>query len=225
MEYFYGLIKDENLNNIGILMENLNMKKYKLNINLNESNIDVSLKIIEACAKNHSKFWNKDLHNAFPQLKKHNDQIFISNMTNFIKKKWNDFKHKWKTVLNKNQINIAEKIMNNFEKIQNNLSNDNLTICHGDVKSPNMFYKPLENNLYDPYFIDWQYVIIGKGIQDIVFFMIESYDIQKIKLLYPIFKNYYYTKLLEYGVKNYKYDDYEKDFINAVCYFPFFVSV
>ena len=119
---------------------------------------------------------------------------------------------------------MAEKIMKNFSSIQNNLSDKNLTICHGDVKSPNIFYKPLGKS-YEPYFIDWQYVIIGKGVQDIVFFMIESFNIEKVKILCPIFKNYYYIKLMENGVENYNYDDYQNDFINAVCYFPFFVCI
>jgi hypothetical protein len=41
----------------------------------------------------------------------------------------------------------------------------------------------------------------------------------------PLFKNYYYTKLQEYNVINYSYNDYEKDFINSIFYFPFFVAI
>lgn len=223
--HFYALIKDDNFNNIGILMENLAVKKFTLNMNLNESNIDISLKIISACAKLHAKFWNKNLSSIFPQLKKHDNFMFKVNMLDFIKNKWISFNDKWKNMLNDQQLKIAKQIMLNFENIQNNLSNCDLTLCHGDVKSPNIFYKKIDENMYDPYFIDWQYVNIGKGIQDIVFFMIESYDVQKIKILCPIFKNYYYEKIMEFGVQNYSYDNYEKDFINAICYFPFFVAI
>ena len=38
-------------------------------------------------------------------------------------------------------------------------------------------------------------------------------------------KNYYYIKLLEYGVQNYSVKDYERDFINSICYYPFFVAI
>jgi len=55
--------------------------------------------------------------------------------------------------------------------------------------------------------------------------MIESFDIEKIKLYVPIFKNYYYIKLQEFGVSNYNTDEYEKDFINSICYYPFFVAI
>jgi Ser/Thr protein kinase RdoA (MazF antagonist) len=92
------------------------------------------------------------------------------------------FKNKWDYLLSDKQLFIAEKIVNNFSKIQHNLSVNNLTLCHGDIKSPNIFYKEILKNEYIPYFIDWQYVSNGKGIQDIVFLMIESYDIDKVNI-------------------------------------------
>lgn len=221
---YYGNIKDENFENIGIVMENLNSDDYILNLNLNEQNIDISLKIINDCAHLHSKFWNKDLQKVFPQLKKNNDELFQKNMTIFVKDKWNIFYKNWKNTIGENIMKILENIVQKFDKIQNNLSNEHLTLCHGDVKSPNIFYKKIGNS-FDPYFIDWQYLSIGKGIQDIVFFMIESFDTETIKLYYDLFKNYYYIKLIEYGVKNYNKEIYENDFLNAICYFPVFVAI
>jgi thiamine kinase-like enzyme len=141
----------------------------------------------------------------------------------FINERFDLFINKWKNVLNDNQINIAKNIALNYSNIQNNLSDTNLTLCHGDVKSPNIFYKKIGNS-YEPYFIDWQYIANGKGIQDIIFFMIESFEIDKINTYYDIFINYYYTKILENGIK-YNYDDYKKDIINSICYFPFFVAI
>lgn len=222
---FYCLIKDNNFNNIGILMENINKTNFKLNLNLNMENINVSLKIIESCAKLHSKFWNKDLSNIFPNLLKNNDVRFNPSWNNYINENWQLFKNKWDYLLTSKQLLIAEKIVNNFSKIQHHLSIDNLTLCHGDIKSPNIFYKEILKDEYIPYFIDWQYVSNGKGIQDIVFLMIESYDIDKINIYCPILKNYYYIKLLENNVTNYSYIEYEKDFINSICYYPFFVAI
>ena len=66
-----------------------------------------------------------------------------------------------------------------------------MTLIHGDVKSPNLFYKKKDYG-YEPYFIDWQYICIGKGVQDLVFFMIESFEVSKLKILKDLFLNYYY---------------------------------
>uniref|UniRef100_A0A6C0DQ33 CHK kinase-like domain-containing protein n=1 Tax=viral metagenome TaxID=1070528 RepID=A0A6C0DQ33_9ZZZZ len=221
---FYGLIKDEKLTTIGILMENLNESgNYKLNLNLNQETIHVSLVIIDNLAKFHSKYWNKDIKHAFPELKKHNDPLFNPYWSNFINNNWQTFINNWSNILTENQLKMAENIKDNFKEIQESLSDKNLTIIHGDVKSPNIFYN-LDNN-YEPTFLDWQYIAIGKGVQDLIFFLIESFDIVNIKLFFPIFKNYYYRKLIENGVSNYSFNDYENDLINSICYFPFFVAI
>lgn len=221
---FIGLIKDENFNNIGILMNNLNNLGFSLNLNLNNEKIDVSLKIIERLAQLHAKFWNKDLQKNFKELKKHNDNMFNPKWNIFIREKWPYFKNKWQTILTEKEIEKAQYIVDNFQNIQNNLSDKNLTLCHGDIKSPNIFYEKLENN-YEPYFIDWQYICIGKGVQDLVFFMIESFEISLINKYKNIFKDYYYIKLLENGITNYSYEDYNIDFNNSIYYFPFFVAI
>jgi HAD superfamily hydrolase (TIGR01509 family) len=221
---FYGLIKDDNLMTIGILMENLNISvSNKLNLDLNKENINTSLIVVEKLAEFHSHFWNKDIKKAFPELKKHNDSLFKPSWSNFINDKWPTFVDNWKNVLTKKQIDIAEHIKNNFQNVQDSLSINNLTIIHGDVKSPNIFYN--SDNNYEPIFLDWQYVSIGKGVQDLVFFLIESFDIDNIKLFFPVFKNYYYRKIVENGISNYSFEEYDIDLKNAVCYFPFFVAI
>jgi len=219
---FYGLIRDDNLNTIGILMENLNINKLnRLNLDLNKENINISLKVIDNLALLHSKFWNKDIKKIFPKLKKHNDILFNPSWSEFINDNWLNFVDNWKNTLSDKQLNIAENIKNNFQEIQEKLSINNLTLIHGDVKSPNIFY---DNNL-EPIFLDWQYITIGKGVQDLIFFLIESFDLDNIKLNFPIFKNYYYKKLIENNIKNYSYTEYENDLKNSVCYFPFFVAI
>ncbi len=221
---FYGLIKDQDLNNIGILLENLNSKNYELNINLNNNQIDTSLRVIHSFAKMHSKFWNKNLQKIFPELRKHNDPLFNPVWNDFINNHWDHFIQKWDKNLNIKQKRLACLIKEKFGQIQEYLSSNNLTLCHGDIKSPNIFYKKTETS-YDPYFIDWQYIAIGKGTQDLVFFIIESFDTNKFDFYTPIFKNYYYSKLLEFGIQDYNYIDYNQDFTISSCYFPFFVAI
>ena len=107
--------------------------------------------------------------------------------------------------------------------IQNKLAvGEHLTLIHGDIKSPNIFYD-IENG-YEPYFLDWQHCAIGKGVQDLIFFIIESFDITNIKSVFELTKQYYYKKLIEFGVF-YSFEEYEKDIYNAICYIPFFTSV
>jgi HAD superfamily hydrolase (TIGR01509 family) len=219
---FYGLISDDNNKHIGMLLENINNEEHKLNLNLNNEHVNVSLKVIENLAKMHSTFWGKNI-NEFKNLKKNNDNLFNPSWNNFIKSKWYIFKNKWQSILTTEQLDIADYIYNNFLSIQQKLSDKNLTFCHGDVKSANIFYK-INGDSYDPVFIDWQYITLGKGVQDLVFFMIESFDTKKMRNYKILFKEYYYAMLLQNNV-NYLKEDFEQDFINASYYFPFFVAI
>lgn len=218
---FYGLVKTPRFKNVGILLENLN-PTCDLALDLNKESIDVSLKVIDSCAKLHAKFWGVDLEGSFPLLKKNNDPLFRPTWPQYIQKQWPEFKQKWSFMLTDSQTRMCEDIVSSFSAIQEQLSHRNLTLIHGDVKSGNIFY---EKQTRAPYFLDWQYVAIGKGVQDLVFFMIESFDVQTMDRYFQTFKQYYYIKLLEYGVCEYSREEYEQDFISAVQYYPFFVAI
>jgi HAD superfamily hydrolase (TIGR01509 family) len=221
---FYNLILDENDNQIGIVLENLLEKGFKVNLNLNIDSIDVTLKIVDRMSRLHSVFWNKNLKKLFPKLKTPTDPIFTPFFTNFIDERYEIFKKNWQKILNIKQTQKCDEIYKNFSKIQDTISNShNLTFIHGDIKSPNIFYD-VENG-YEPWFIDWQHCGIGLGTQDLIFFIIESFDITNIKSIFNLTKEYYYKKLLEYGVKNYSYEQYEKDLYYSICYIPFFTSI
>ena len=224
--HFHFIIKDSSFNSKGILLENLNNNNFILNLDLNIQSIDVSLTIIDKISKMHSKFWNKNLQQSFDKLPKTNHPSLYPFMTNFVEENWQNFKIKWKNILSETQFHIGDSIVNNFSQIQSYLSKDNLTLCHGDLKSPNIFYKKLSSNgNYEPYFIDWQYINHGKGVSDIVFFIIESFSLQSINNYTKLFKEYYYNKLSEYGINNYSKQDYDKDFILSACFYPFFVAI
>lgn len=221
---FFNLIKNDKFNNCGVVLENLIEKKYKINLNLNLESIDVTLKIIDRMACMHSFFWNKNLNQMFPKLKGSTDEIFSPFLSEFINERREKFTNKWYHILNKFQISKCDEIFNNFDNIQKRFSiGDNLTFIHGDIKSPNIFYD-VENN-YEPYFIDWQHCAIGKGVQDLIFFIIESFNINNINSIFYLTKYYYYMKLQEFGITNYSFEEYENDIYDAICYIPFFTGV
>jgi HAD superfamily hydrolase (TIGR01509 family) len=221
---FYNLMIDESGKNIGVILENLLEKNYKNNLNLNEKSINVTLTIIDRMAQMHASFWNKNLKDMFPELKNTRDNIFYPFLINFINEKYNLFKTNWFSIINEKQQNLCDEIYYNFNDIQKRLSEGNhLTFIHGDIKSPNIFYD--EKNNYEPYFIDWQHCAVGKGVQDLIFFIIESFDIENIESIFYIAKYYYYKKIVEYGVKNYSFQEYENDIYDAICYVPFFTGV
>jgi hypothetical protein len=221
---FYNLLVDNNYRTCGMVLENLNDKKYKVNLNLTTESIDVTLKIVDRMSKLHCQFWNADLGKILPGLKGSCDPIFHPFFAEFINERQDEFKRKWYPILKNTQRDICDKIFFDISDIQKRFSmSSNLTLIHGDIKSPNIFYD-VENN-YEPYFLDWQHCAIGKGVQDLIFFIIESFDIVNIIPIYELTTRYYYMKLLENGVVDYKIEDYKCDLYDAICYVPFFTSV
>jgi beta-phosphoglucomutase-like phosphatase (HAD superfamily)/choline kinase len=218
---YFGSIRD-GLRPIGVLLEYLPHSDYHLNLNLEKESIDVTLLLVKRIASHHARFWNKDLIENFRQLKKNDDATFSPTWTKFVETRWPNFKEKWKIILSENQIMIGESIVERFSNIQKYLSEKPLTLCHGDVKSPNIFF---QKHTFEPYFIDWQYIVAGKGVQDLVFLMIESFSSSHIKKIGKILKEYYYISLIEHGVTNYSAESFEKDFQASICYFPFFVAI
>jgi hypothetical protein len=67
-------------------------------------------------------------------------------------------------------------------------------------------------------------VVHGKGVQDLAFFMIESFDAAVSTKYYDLFTTFYYAKLKELGI-TYSKCEFERDLVAAMCYFPLFVAV
>lgn len=220
---FFNLVKNLNGQVCGIVLENLNKKNYKINLNLNVETIDTTLKIIDRMARLHSLFWGKNMKELFPKLKGSCDVTFCPFFERFVSERRELFINKWRHTLNSFQLQKCNYIFDNFSDIQRRFSiGNNITFIHGDIKSPNIFYDI--DNMCEPCFIDWQHCAIGKGVQDLIFFLIESFDVSNIKNVFHIGTHYYYKKLLEYGVI-YDFDEYERDIHDAICYIPFFTSV
>ena len=69
------------------------------------------------------------------------------------------------------------------------------------------------------------YTAVGKGCQDIIFFLIEGYTIEECRRLEPIAMKHYHAALLSYGVKDYSFDDLKRDWKLAAMHFPFYVAM
>lgn len=218
---FYGIAKDENDNNVGLLLEDISNENFVLNLNLNEQNIDTIFTVVNEISKLHVNFWNQDLTKKFSKLSKNNNKNF--NKKKFLMDNKSNFLTKWNFMMTEKVRNLICVVCDKYDIIELRLNTSNTTLIHGDCKSPNIFYKIQENNKYMPYFIDWQYTCEGKGVQDIVFLLIESLSVEKIKLYFELVTNYYFVNINNFV--HYEKIDFSYDIQYAICYFPVFVSI
>ena len=199
-----------------IILENLNKYQGEFNINLN-TNTKLLLNVVTNIFNIHNTFYFKDEKSLMPvmkELKKPNQILYYKEL---IHNRFDKFIQKVNLLLNKNEINILKNIYNNLDKIYNESSSFPLSFCHGDLKSPNIFYKNNET----PIFLDWQYIQLNKGVSDIIFLLIESIDFDILTI--DLVLNYYYKLLKE--KHDISYEKYMNDVKNSLCIFPFFVCV
>jgi beta-phosphoglucomutase-like phosphatase (HAD superfamily)/molybdopterin-guanine dinucleotide biosynthesis protein A len=211
---YLGSFKDNHKD--AILLEDLNKYSGTFNINLN-TNVHLLLNVVKNIHDIHKTFrfeTNDDIIPNMKCLKKINE---ISYFKELINTRYEIFEKNVKYILNSSEKNIIKKIYDNIDKIYDEASCFPLSFCHGDLKSPNIFYK---NNI-EPIFLDWQYIHLNKGVSDIVFMLVESikFDIMTVELVV----NFYYK--LQNETHPISYDTYMNDFKNALCIFPFFVCV
>ena len=213
---FYGILEIDT-NRKGIILENLHKFTGQFNINLNK-NINLLLSVVNNISQVHKKFYFENDRNISPIFSK----ICKINQINFYKElvsnRKEKFLKKYTNLLNSNEFKLIKDCFNNFENNINNLSSYPLSLCHGDLKSPNIFYK--DNG--DIYLLDWQYLQLNKGVSDIVFLLIESIDFNIITL--DIVIKYYY-KLISETIKDYDYNQYINDIKSSIGVFPFFVMI
>ena len=211
---YFGSFKDNKKD--AILLEDLNKYSGSFNINLN-TNIYLLLNVVKHIHDIHKTFRFETSDDVIPNmqyLKKTNEIEYFKELIN---KRYETFEKNVKYILSNNEKNIIKKIYDNINKIYDEASCFPLNFCHGDLKSPNIFYK----NNTEPIFLDWQYIHLNKGVSDIVFLLVESieFDIMIVELVV----NFYYK--LQNETHPISYDTYMNDFKNALSIFPFFVCV
>lgn len=205
---FYGTILNK-----GIIMENIYNYKGIFNINLN-NNIKIILKIIEDISNMHNYYYFSDRNNLINCMKNLKTVKQITYYKELIEERFSLFMNKNNRLISEKIKKLLHNIYNNFDNNLNYLSEYPLSFCHGDLKSPNIFYK---DNI-EPFYLDWQYIHLNKGISDIAFLLVESIDFDPI--ISDIIIKYYY-KL----TNRIDYEKYLTEFKISLQIFPFFVMV
>ena len=218
---------------MGVLLKNLNDGNCVLGLDLNQEHVSVALTVIRAMARLHAYFWGQG--DQLPKVRRTDDAEVLGFLPDFLAERFPIFLAKWTATLDPEDRAMMEESVTGFAELQREMCRGNgLTFCHGDVKSANIFYKRnRDSEGYVPVFLDWQHCVYGKGVQDLVFFMIESFDIEFMNATrVEWFTCAYYDALCEYGVgygteieRLYSRTEFMADFARAVHHVPLFVTI
>ena len=165
--------------------------------------------ILDALACLHAKLWD------YPNL----EDLVGESPQEYFKKEYINNENNYKALVEqlKEQIIIDERKI--FEKFLTNASKlilkrvengRNMTLCHPENHHEN-FLLPYQNNNGYAYIIDWHQYRYWWGAKDIVSLVNRCLVPEKMHLV-PNLLQFYYRKLVEYGVKNYSWDDCQNDY-------------
>ncbi len=209
--YFSNINEDKS--KFIIIMEDLNNRNLK-QIKLEEGfDINFSYKIIDFYSKLQSHFWNIEKHTELKFMEEYNFSLYLKDLTiaNFDNRKENFIKEK-KNLLNEDTINLIRKIdIKQLYEVTNPKDKKNLTLLHGDSQLSNLFYND-ENIIM----IDWQYSSIGIGLKDVIIILGISLEGEYTKDDIEKLKKNYYDKLINFGVQNYSFNEFNIDWNNCL---------
>ena len=214
-KFYCSLVVD---NKKAILLENLNNYKGDFNVNLNE-NLDIILSVVKSISEMHNRFYFNNEKEIIPVMRNIiniNEITYYKELVNIRFKKFLEINS---ILLSNKEKKILNNIYDNYNLLIDKCGRFPLNFCHGDLKSPNIFYKENSDKNIKPIFLDWQYIQLNKGISDIVFLLVESTYFDEV--LIDIIIKYYYKKSIMYA----NFEDLLIDFKMALCVFPFFVMV
>ena len=204
----------------GIILENLFKYEGQFNIDLNKDTQSL-LNVVYEISKLHTKYYfnnENDVPLNMRNVTTINELVFFKQL---ILERFEKFIEKNKLLLKETEKEVMYKCFQNYDKNVIQTSTYPLSFCHGDFKSANIFYRNV-NSIYKPYFLDWQYIQLNKGVSDIVFLLVESIKFDKMKV--ELVLNYYYCLISE-KIKDYTYQEFMCDFKANLCIFPFVVCV
>lgn len=200
-----------------IMLEDLNDKSGHFNLNLNK-NYDVLINVVDAISKMHMQNYFQDADELPEYLKEVKTIKKCTYYDTLVKERFDKFIETNKQYFSESIKNLFYTIYGKYNDMIDETSLYPLSLCHGDLKSPNIFYE----NDEIPWFLDFQYINLNKGVSDIIFLLIESVEFDA--KLYDHIIEYYYDIIRKNDIE-YDFKDYKRDVKNSLSIFPFFVMI
>lgn len=177
--------------------------------------LESGLKVVNTMARLHSQFRGAPLGRL---------SVYDTYMRQHVQEHYATFRNRWFNTLGEQVFVLFDHAAANFADAELRLRRAPQTLLHGDLKFPNLFWD-YQVNGGEPIFIDWQYARPGQGIEDIVFLLVESCDIEDFEQLAEVLVNTYYDSRQKLDNVVVPKDERIAQVSSALAGFPLFVAV
>ena len=174
-------------------------------------------KAIDCLAEFHAFWWD---HPKLKELSKHSFMFYTFKENSFNEKEIISWFKKENQALNRmlkilgDQISVKQKelfetVFSRYPKVAyERIKKEEITVLHGDAHQWNYYYPTdIENEKSKVILSDWQFWSIGVGGQDLSFMMGLWWPPEARSLLEKELIKRYHNSLINFGVKNYSWDE------------------
>merc|ERR1712032_102267 len=177
------------LTRVGIILEDLRERRGVFNCDLTVD-ICMLLKVVTCAFDLHYKYYFRSPFEVMGLMKELVVASDIAYYQTLVRNRFEIFITRNSLFMTEDNQIICKEIARHYPDIAAQLSSFPLSFCHGDMKSPNIFYEFTVNaslGLHQPagevvnrpgvgtemnakpVFLDWQYIHLNKGVSDIAF--------------------------------------------------------
>lgn len=233
---YFGSVYDQNGREIGVILEDLCLLEHPSSVTGAITSFvlaprlsdDTLIATVKTVASLHAGFGSTDEVARLEKagLQRLNGPWFRPSWSNDVQRWWPTFYSKWhERGISAEALSALQNAVSRLEFAQDHLSNGWVTLLHGDVKPGNLFLLFHDGqDAPEPALIDWQYVAIGKGICDLVFFATEGFPEDRAICVEQIVMRVYHDELLKRGIE-YPLADMTYDWAVALTCFTTYVCM
>ncbi|MEM7007972.1 MAG: oxidoreductase family protein [Thermodesulfobacteriota bacterium] len=166
---------------------------------------------LEALAKLHAAYWNRNELNQYEWLPDTN------NVEKDFDNNWDSFVDLCGYFIDPKALRIGEKLKGNTRWLIQEISKKPQTLAHDDMKLDNLLFgEPKTSEAV--VILDWQFVIKSMGTIDVARFIGGGLNPDQRAGHQIEYLRFWYDKLVENGVSNYSWEDAQGDFQLAALY-------
>ena len=123
-------------------------------------------------------------------------------------------------------IALGSRLAENLAPLMEAIAAPPVTLLHGDARYDNLLFDAADATV-PPRTVDWQFVAVGRGAQDIAYFLTQSADADLAAAHEDDLVAAYHARLVENGVAGYSldacWDDYRRCALYSLVY-PVFTA-
>ena len=135
----HGVIRDQR-GRVGIILEDLRVHPGMFNCDLN-TDVQLLLDVVSAAFHMHDTYYFERREDVIPSMANLVMPRDITYYQELVRNRFKKFIARNAIFMSKQNKEVCERVAANYERIAGLLSEFPLSFCHGDMKSPNIFYK------------------------------------------------------------------------------------